>query len=65
MSSALTDRVAGMRGFLIVAILLGAFWAIDAVVFDARYRKAAWQEANYQGQKVNYQVRYWLSRSGL
>jgi hypothetical protein len=54
-----------MRGFLILTGLIGSLWAIDAVVFDACYRKVAWQEANYQGQKLSYQVRYWINKSGL
>ena len=55
----------GMRGFLVLAVLICTLWAIDAVIFEARYRKAAWQEANYRGQKLNHQVQYWLKKSGL
>jgi hypothetical protein len=54
-----------MRGFLILTVVIGTLWGIDAVVLDGRYRKVAWLEANYQGDKFSYQVRYWLNKSGL
>jgi len=54
-----------MRIIIILAVLIVASWAIDTSAFDGRYLRAAWQEANYQGQKVNYEVRYWIKKSGL
>ena len=52
------------RGLLILTVLIGAIWAIDAFAFDGRYRQAAWREANYQAQKLDHEVRYWLNKSG-
>jgi hypothetical protein len=41
-----------MRGFLILTVVIGTLWGIDAVVLDGRYRKMAWLEANYQGPSL-------------
>jgi hypothetical protein len=54
-----------MRAFLFLAGLIVALLALDAIVFDGRYRQAALQEAKYQGDKLNYQVGDWLRKSGL
>jgi hypothetical protein len=54
-----------MRSFLILSVLIGTLWTIDAVAFGGRYSTAVWQEANYQGQKFNYEVQYWLKKNGL
>jgi hypothetical protein len=54
-----------MRSLIILAVLIGTLLAIDALAFGGRYRTAAWQEANYQGQQFNYEIQYRLRRSGL
>jgi hypothetical protein len=54
-----------MRGFVALAIVVGALWALDLYAFHGRYSQAAWQETNYQGQKFSYQVQYHLKKNGL
>ena len=54
-----------MRGVVTLIVLIGVLWAVDAFGFKGRYSQALWQEANYRGQKLNYEIRYWLNRSGL
>ena len=54
-----------MRIIVVLAVSVGAFWAIDSFAFAGRYRATAWQEAKYQGQVFNYRVQSWLNRKGL
>lgn len=54
-----------MRAVLFMAALVAAVWALDAVVFDGRYRQVAWQETKNRGQQFNYEVRYFLRKFGL
>jgi hypothetical protein len=51
-----------MRGFLILVVAIGAFWAIDVLAFDSRYSNAVWRETKYQAQQFNYEVKRWLNR---
>jgi hypothetical protein len=53
-----------MRSFLILIVLIGMLWAIDVFAFGGRYNTAVWQGANYQGQKVRYEIRDWLQGFG-
>lgn len=54
-----------MRAFLFLAGLIVALLVLDAIAFDGRYRQAVLQEGKYQGDKLNYEVGYWLRKSGL
>jgi hypothetical protein len=54
-----------MRGFVALVIVAGVLWALDLYAFQGRYSRAAWQEANYQGQKLSDQVQYHLKKNGL
>ena len=55
-----------MRALLIpIALAVGGLLAIDAFSFHGDYRRAVWQEAKYQGQKINYEVRHALRKLGL
>lgn len=54
-----------MRSFLMLILLIGALWAIDAIAFGGEYSTAIWQEANYQGQKLNYELQYTFRKLGL
>jgi len=54
-----------MRGLVILAIVVGVLWALDRYAFHERYSQAAWQEANYQGQKFRNEVQYYLKKNGL
>jgi hypothetical protein len=54
-----------MRGFVALAIVVGVLWALDLYAFQGRYSQAAWQAANYQGQKLSDQVQYHLRKNGL
>ena len=50
-----------MRVFQLITIIVG-LWAVDALAFEGRYRRSAWEAANYQGQKLQYEINYWLER---
>ena len=50
-----------MRILPLIIIIVG-LWVVDALAFDGRYRRSAWQAANYQGQKFEYEIDYWLKR---
>ena len=55
-----------MRAFFVpTVVIIGTLWAIDALAFDGRYTKAAWQEAKFQGQQLNSQIQYSLRKVGL
>jgi hypothetical protein len=51
-----------MRILPLIIIIVG-LWVVDALAFDGRYRRSAWQAANYQGQKFEYEIDYWLKRN--
>jgi hypothetical protein len=52
-----------VRGLVALTLLVCTVLAIDALGFEGRYRKAAWQQAERQGQKLNYQIRHWVDRT--
>jgi hypothetical protein len=54
-----------MRNLLALIAAIGVLWAIDFVAFDARYSRAVWQGANFQGQKFNYEVQRWLKKANF
>jgi hypothetical protein len=54
-----------MGNFLKLIVLIGTFWAVDAIAFGGRYRTAVLQEANYQGETVRYGIRDWFKGIGL
>jgi hypothetical protein len=45
-----------MRNFLVIGLLLAAFWAIDAFAFDSQYRKVAWLHAYNGGNQFQFEV---------
>ena len=45
-----------MRLWITIVLFLGAAAVVDTFYFDGRYRQAVWEEVNYQGQQVGYQV---------
>ena len=51
-----------MRAFLVMIIVV---WAVDTFAFESRFTHAAWQEAKYQGHKLNYYVGSKFKRAGL
>lgn len=54
-----------MGKFLKLTILIGALWALDMVVYKGRYSSAAWEQANYHGQMVQYDIQDWFRRIGI
>ena len=55
-----------MRAFLVsTVVILGTLWAIDTLAFEGRYTQAVWQEAKFQGQQLNSQIRYTFRKAGL
>jgi hypothetical protein len=54
-----------MGRFLKLIVLTGALWAIDVVAFGGRYSAAVWQDANDQGQAVQYDILDWFKRIGI
>ena len=52
-----------MRGFLLLILVVGVFWALDMYAFDGRYSQAARREAQSQGQQFQYEVRQWLNKA--
>jgi hypothetical protein len=54
-----------MRTLLFLALTIAVLLAVDAIAFEGRYREQAWREAAHQGDKLNYEVRSLLRKSGL
>jgi hypothetical protein len=55
-----------MRIFLVtVAFYLVALATFDSVTFNGRYRHAVWQEASFQAQRLNTEVRHVLEKFGI
>jgi hypothetical protein len=54
-----------MRVLVKLAIVVCALWAIDMYAFGARHSQALWQEAQYQGKMINYDVRRVLRKLSL
>ncbi|MGH6812141.1 MAG: hypothetical protein ACREDM_07270 [Methylocella sp.] len=52
-----------MRILLVISLLIAAI-GIDTFAFDARYRRAAWQEAKHQGDLFNDELQRWLPKIG-
>ena len=51
-----------MRRLLLMAILVGALWAIDSYAFHGRYQAAALEEVDYYAQTLNDGVQRFVSR---
>ena len=51
-----------MIRFLMFLVLIVGLLAVDASAFDGHYGRTAWQEAKDQGQKLQYNVDYWLRK---
>lgn len=45
-----------MRFLMMIIVFLAAAEAADTLYFDGIYRKAAWEELNYQGQQFRQQI---------
>jgi hypothetical protein len=45
-----------MRMLMTIIVLIAAAAVVDSLFFDGQYRKAVWEEANYQGQQFRYQI---------
>jgi hypothetical protein len=55
-----------MRYFLAaVALYLVVLATFDAFTLDGRFRKVVWQEAGYQAQRINAEVRHVLQKFGI
>jgi hypothetical protein len=46
----------GMRTFIILAMLVGVLWAIDAYEYNGRYSHDLWRRAAAEGQYFSYEV---------
>ena len=51
-----------MRFLLKIAILIAVAGVVDSFYFDGQYRQAVFEEVNYQGQQVRYQVDLLVSK---
>ncbi|HWM82069.1 MAG TPA: hypothetical protein VNQ56_08395 [Pseudolabrys sp.] len=51
-----------MRGFIIIAIAIGAVWIVDRLALQSRYSNAVFREAQYQAQLFNIEIEHWLRR---
>lgn len=54
-----------MGRFLKLIVLIGALWALDVVIYGGRYSSSVWEQANYQGQMVRYDIKDWFKRIGI
>ena len=54
-----------MGRFLKLFVLIGTLWAIDVVTFGGRYRAAVFEEGNYAGQTVQYEILDWFKGIGI
>ena len=51
-----------MRFWMTIVLFLATAEVVDTFYYDGRYRQAVWQEVNYQGQQVRYQVDLLVSK---
>jgi hypothetical protein len=51
--------------FVILAIYVAALALVDTLSYNGRYRRAVWQEANYQALRVHAEVRFLLVKIGI
>jgi hypothetical protein len=51
-----------MRFWMTIVLFLAVAGVVDTFYFNGRYRHAVWQEVNYQGQQVRYQVDLLVSK---
>jgi hypothetical protein len=51
-----------MRFWITIVLFLAVAGVVDTFYYDGRYRQAVWQEVNYQGQQVRYQVDLLVSK---
>jgi hypothetical protein len=54
-----------MGKFLKLIVLIGVLWALDLVAYGGRYSSAVLEQANYQGQMVQYDIQDWFKRIGI
>jgi hypothetical protein len=59
-----TDIFGGMRSIIILIVLIGILWAIDAFAVDGRYFGDALHQLSYQVQKLDYELP-WIHKRGL
>lgn len=45
-----------MSKFLLIAVFTGGLWVVDALLFDGKFTKDAWHEAQSVGRQVRYEV---------
>jgi hypothetical protein len=53
-----------MRAFVVLAVLIGTFLAVDALAFGGRHTQAAWHGAKYKFQELHYDLSYWRQKAG-
>ena len=51
-----------MRFWMMIVLFIATAEVVDIFYFDGRYRQAVWQEVNYQGQQIRYQVDLLVSK---
>jgi hypothetical protein len=54
-----------MGRFLKLIVLIGVLCVVDAIAFGGRYSTAIWEQANYEGQTVQYAIQGWFKRIGI
>jgi hypothetical protein len=54
-----------MRLFACILLPIGGALFVDEIIFDGRYRDAAWRDAKQQGQQINMKLDGWLKKYGL
>ena len=50
-----------VRVLLVLAILIGALYALDAYSYDGYYRTGLWNQANYQAAKLDRDITEWVN----
>ena len=51
-----------MRFWMTIVLFIAAAEVVDTIYYDGQYRQAVWDEVNYQGQQVRYQVDFLVNK---
>jgi hypothetical protein len=56
----ISKGVAPMRILLFLLVCAAALFLGDMFFYKSRYRNEIWRDMQYEGQKINYEIRRWI-----